>query len=241
MRRRLWLINLFLLALIAIAAVELREQWYKAREREREVLSRIVPLKPGAPPALEPRPANLSPLSYIDVAQRILFSKDRNPTPIPPPPPPAPAPPKEPVPPVAYGVLMLGDPMIMLSEKAGAPQKAYRNGDTIGEFKVISITSNFVEFDWKGQKRGYAIEDLRSKGPASPDSAPAAQPVAQAAASAAASTLATKTDGPGIDVGANIKSCVAGDTSPAGTVAGGYKKVDGVSPFGRQCRWEKVN
>ena len=242
MRRRLWILNLLLLALIAATAVALRDDWYKAREREREVLSRIVPIRPGAPPALEPRPGNLNAMSYIDVAQRILFSKDRNPTPIPPPPQPPPPPPKEPAVPLAYGVLMLGEPMVMLSEKQGSPQKAYRVGDTIGELKIVSIASNFMEFDWNGQKRGYLIEDLRSKAPAPVESAPAPQAAAAAAPVAAVSTLSGNKDlGPGIDVGANIKACVPGDTTPAGTVVGGYKKVDGMSPFGRQCRWEKVN
>jgi hypothetical protein len=34
-----------------------------------------------------------------------------------------------------------------------------------------------------------------------------------------------------------VKNCQAGDTSPAGTVVDGYKKVIEQTPFGRACRW----
>ena len=136
---------------------------------------------------------------------------------------------------------MIGDPLVMLSEKQGAPQRSYRVGDSVGEFKIAAIAPNFLELDWQGQKRGYALEDLRSKAAPPPDSGPApvAAPVAQQ--QSAVSSLGAKAEGPGINVSPTMKACIPGDTAPEGTVAGGYKKMNTATPFGNQCRWEKVN
>jgi hypothetical protein len=34
------------------------------------------------------------------------------------------------------------------------------------------------------------------------------------------------------------KSCVAGDTTPVGTVVDGLKKITWDTPFGKGCAWE---
>jgi hypothetical protein len=34
-----------------------------------------------------------------------------------------------------------------------------------------------------------------------------------------------------------MKACQPGDTSPAGTVVDGYKKIVEQTPFGPACRW----
>jgi mannose-6-phosphate isomerase-like protein (cupin superfamily) len=49
-----------------------------------------------------------------------------------------------------------------------------------------------------------------------------------------------KTAHPGADVGDGYRSCVHGDSSPAGTIADGYRKVMTTSPFGVSCGWEKI-
>ena len=36
------------------------------------------------------------------------------------------------------------------------------------------------------------------------------------------------------------KTCTPGDSSPAGTVADGYRKVLVATPFGNSCHWEEV-
>jgi hypothetical protein len=43
---------------------------------------------------------------------------------------------------------------------------------------------------------------------------------------------------PGGELSAGIKACQPGDTSPAGTVADGMRKVIKPSPFGSRCFWE---
>jgi hypothetical protein len=37
-----------------------------------------------------------------------------------------------------------------------------------------------------------------------------------------------------------VKLCNPGDTSPAGAVVDGYRKVVTRTPFGEVCRWEPV-
>ena len=46
---------------------------------------------------------------------------------------------------------------------------------------------------------------------------------------------------PGVDVGEGLKGCQVGDSTPAGAVVDGYRKVIAQTPFGGSCRWEKVN
>ncbi len=43
---------------------------------------------------------------------------------------------------------------------------------------------------------------------------------------------------PGRDIGGGKKACQKGDTSPAGTVRDGMKKVIVHLPIGQNCRWE---
>jgi hypothetical protein len=43
---------------------------------------------------------------------------------------------------------------------------------------------------------------------------------------------------PGGDLSAGVKACQPGDSSPAGTVADGMRKVIMPTPFGSKCYWE---
>ena len=94
--------------------------------------------KVGVPPP-PVKPAPFQAINYNDVAQKMLFSKDRNPN-IPPPAPTARRrrrPPPMPALPHLYGVLGLPDGAVaIMSEKAGTPQKKVRVGDSVGEFKI---------------------------------------------------------------------------------------------------------
>jgi hypothetical protein len=54
--------------------------------------------------------------------------------------------------PLAYGVLLIGDPpTVMLSEAKGKPQKGYRRRDRVGEFRIVTVTGNSVTFEWQGK------------------------------------------------------------------------------------------
>jgi hypothetical protein len=76
-----------------------------------------------------------------------------------------------------------------------------------------------------------------------------AQPAPKAAASAvkpitapaSPSVPGTKTDPAlGEDMGAGFRTCLPGDSSAAGAVLAGYKKVIAQTMFGQNCRWEPV-
>ena len=80
MNRRLVLLNLALLAFAGALVWTLRANWIQSKARERAVLQRKVAAKAVlAPPAL-PTVKAVAPADYIDVAGKMLFSKDRNPT-----------------------------------------------------------------------------------------------------------------------------------------------------------------
>jgi hypothetical protein len=239
MRRRLHLLNLALMALILLAGWQIRERWVEARERERRLLEASPASEPVIDePALQaPEPVRAA--DYLLVAEKLLFARDRNPEVIIEVAAPKPVPPL----PVAYGVLDLGaGPTVILSERPGQPQRAYRVGDQIGEFTLAEITATEVAFLWEGKSIRKSVEELK---PAVEEQAPQqAEAPAPAAAPKARATVVADTKaaaGPSdIDIGGGVRACRPGDTSPPGTVSGGYRKVVTQTPFGQVCRWEPV-
>ena len=125
----------------------------------------------------------LQPTAYVDVAQRVLFAKDRNPDVIPDPPKPPPPPPPVPPFPVAHGVMILGDvpPTIILSANSKAEQQAYRAGDKVGQFEIASIDDRQVVFTWDGKTFVKNISDLEAADttPANEQQTPNAPPPVQ--------------------------------------------------------------
>jgi hypothetical protein len=234
------LLNLVLLGLIIATGFELRRQYEQARERESALMRQRV--SPNPPPQVAPIPpvAPASAASYIDVANRVLFAKDRNPNVIvevKAPPPPKEMPPL----PFQYGVIDFGQgPTVMLAEKSGGAQKGYRIGDKIGAFKLLAVNRSHILLEWEDKKILKTLEDLVDRNAAAAAAAnnPAPAPAAAAAAPATPKVIAPVAAGPGESVGAEFKACVPGDNSPAGTVVNGMKKVVSSTPFGQQCRWE---
>jgi hypothetical protein len=238
----LWLLDLLLLAAVTLVGLMLRDRWVAADAREQALLRQMIPAVPT--PALPQLPtvAPVTAAAYVDVAQQLLFSRDRNPTVIldPPPPPPAPPPPK-PMPdlPAAYGVLDLGTGLrIILAEKAGSVHHGYQAGQTVGAFKIVSLTPTEITFDWEGKKVTRRIEQILDRSTAksaeNAPQAPAKQPEPNKLNSVAAKT------GPGQELGEKTRACVPGDPTPAGTVQDGFRKVVTKTPFGDSCRWEAV-
>src|SRR5512138_3283522 len=122
MKRKLILLNLVLLALVSLAAWRLRVNWLAGRAEEARVLH--PPVKQAPPLALEslrsPGPAVAA--DYGDVAQRMLFDRERNPKVVVEVSAPKPVPPL----PVAYGLMDMGSgPLVILSEKPGAANRSY--------------------------------------------------------------------------------------------------------------------
>ena len=148
--------------------------------------------------------------------------------------------PAKPVPafPVAFGVMDLGSgPMVILSEKEGGVSRGYSVGEKVGEFTLMAVASDELVLGWEGQEIRKKFLELRPKPGTAPQAATAA-PAAQPGAVVQSVNASADGGGPGPQVTANMRACVAGDTSPAGTVKDGYRKVLSQTPFGSNCRWE---
>ena len=253
MTRKLTAVNVLLAVILLGVCWQLYANWRQARIREEAFWRRTVrPL--DALPVEKVEPVGpIQAASYLEIALKMLFSKDRNPTVIV-----EEAPPK-PVPtfPQAFGVISLGgETWALMSEKQGAPQKNYRSGEAVGEFKIASLTVKEIVLEWEGKSFAKTLEELRPKettpasqaGEAQPDAAgvepppvpaPSAAPV-EAMQEKIKEELKPKDGGPGLDVGGTVRACAPGDSAPAGAVQGGYLKVVAQTPFGATCRWEPV-
>lgn len=247
MRRNLWVIDLTLLIAVVITGLVLKQKWSESSERERALLRQVV--ASGPPPALPNIPvvSAATPANYIQVAQMMLFSKDRNPNVILDPPPPPPPPPPMPPLPVAYGVIDIGSgPTAILAEKPGATQRGYRAGEKIGAFKIVAFNNREILLDWDGKPIKKTFEEIAARKSTIPTEQQTPVPDGQAATQPQSSAPTTTNlgagpKGPGADLGNQTKACAAGDNSPAGTVQDGFKKVVNKTPFGDVCRWEPVH
>jgi len=237
---KLRLLDLGLLLLAGLLYWHLRNQWIDSHARDLALLRSALPAVqvPGLAPL--DQVAAVSAADFADVATKNLFSQDRNANvildPVRPPPP-KPQPPF----PVAHGVMLWDGvpPTIVLSEKAGGPQKGYHPGDTIGPWTIVSVDSSYADFEWDGKDFKKRIDELIDRTPIAL-AAPAPSSAAQAAPVAPASQALSNAShsGPGPDVGNGRKACNTDDSSPAGTVADGMKKIVSATPFGSACRWE---
>ena len=154
---RLFLINILLLAGIAMATLKLLELRDETARRE-EMVHASAPVLPKAKGTTAvAQPERTVAANYLDIASRLLFSKDRNPTVIIAPPPVKTVPPF----PLAYGVLMVANPpIIMMAAKKGEGQKGYRAGDQIGDYKIVSFDNRTIVFEWDGQKFTKNVQEL---------------------------------------------------------------------------------
>ena len=241
MRRRLILLNLVLLALVAAAAWRLRVNWLAGRAEESRVLRTAgKSVEPPASAPLRP-PRTAVAAEYGDVAQQVLFASDRNPKVV------VEVAPVKPMPalPLAYGMMDMGSgPVVILSEKPGAANRGYSPGEKVGSFVLAAIEGDEIVFDWEGQEVRRTLQDLRPQ-TSSPAQAAAGAQSGQVAASAkvavqSVGALAPAETGPGLELTGDLKSCQPNDTSPSGTVRDGFRKVVTKTPFGMSCHWEPV-
>ncbi len=252
MKPKLIALNVSLIVAIAAIAWQARVRWDAAQAQRQNHLRAVI--KPAAPPPLKPapKPDPAPAAKYLDVATKDLFSKDRNPNVVVETPkvePPKPMPPL----PVVFGVMGLpsGTKAIM-AEKSGASSRTVHAGDTIGAFKIVALDTQNVTFDWDGKDVSRKIEDLIDRSAAAPtangqQASGAGAPAAPAPNNPTAPTpvaAPTAAKDLGVEVGApgqpSSRACAPGDSSPAGTVVDGYRKVITRSPFGAVCRWEQI-
>lgn len=243
MKTRLIALNILLALALFVTVWQARVRLDEAQAERRNNLGVKVTPIPPPPMTPSPKPDAAPATKYADVATKDLFSKDRNPTVIIDPPKVEEAKKMPPLP-VVYGVLGLpsGTKAIM-SEKPGLASRSVHTGDMIGEFRIAALDPGNVTFDWDGTQISRKIEDLidrsNSAGPAGAQSASmqAAGPVAPSPPPNNGQPVPA---GPGKDTGGGMRACVAGDTSPGGTVVGGYKKNSVSTPFGAMCSWAPV-
>jgi hypothetical protein len=243
LRRRLLLLDVVLVALVAYAGWQVRQADLRAKARATAMLGRK--LKPDPPPPFTPLPAQKPVIAggYADIAQQTLFDKSRNPTVVVelPPAPPPPAPPPMPPLPVYHGQMNVGGPTVFLSQTASSAHEAIHPGEKIGQFKLVDVNMDEIEFDWNGQtvrRKLDALVDRTGQAPAAAAGSPAARtdaPVAAVVAPVPKSAI-----GPGADTGRGFKLCDPNDNMAPGTVVEGYRKMIYTTPFGNACRWDEI-
>ena len=79
MNRKILVLNLALLALLGTLGWMLRAHWRETRARELATLAKAARRSVQLPPPSPAPPEAVVPANYLDVAQKTLFSKDRNP------------------------------------------------------------------------------------------------------------------------------------------------------------------
>jgi hypothetical protein len=241
--RKLILLDVALAALFCYLIWQMRIEWVEAHARAHAFLATTVPQLPAPRVLPLPRPAPLAAMAYAEVAQMNLFAKDRNPQVVIE----QVAPPKEPpVPafPVAHGVLLWEGtpPVVMLSLRRGSPQRGYRMGDHVGDWKILEVDSQYITFEWSGKEFKKRIDELMDHSAQVAEAAApqAATPSAPAAPKSQSLSDTNKSDH-WVDVGASdMRGCKPGDDSATGAVIDGFKKVVSSTPFGSACRWEQV-
>jgi hypothetical protein len=239
LKRKLWLLNILLVAAIALAGWQLRKEARELHAREHATLDKHppVPAPPAQPPAAPP--PMVTAAAYIKIADEMLFSRDRNSKvivdPPKPPDPPKPLPPL----PIVHGVMDIGDgPIVMMSEKSGGRHRGVHVGEKIGEFKLVSVNRNDLGFENRTVKK--TLQELIDRGGG--DAAPIAGqggPAGGASSAPAPPPVVNKPE-PNVKLSEDTATCQTNDPSPAGTVANGMRKVVMATPFGNACRWEAV-
>jgi|GEM_PF-267131 len=267
MNGRLLFLNFALAAAVALAGWKLYDN-YRADLAKREAFLRR-PASAADVAAHTPAEAAkpVQPASFLQVAQQMLFAKDRNPNvvieiePAAAPPPPPPVPPF----PAAYGMIGFGGDIVVLLADAGK-QKGYRLGDSVGPFKLSGIKGEELTLEWNGQQFKKTITELKKLAPAATATAAAASAEAKTGTAVTSASLSPaeasarniqaqvtpkayeeelkKGSSAGLPGGASgfgpNRSCDPADPSPDGTIQGGYRKRIAPTPFGNTCIWEPV-
>jgi hypothetical protein len=235
----IWL-NVALAGLLAFAVVRLRDEWQAARAHREAVLRKSIAPAPAPEMPPTPKPSPVTASTYSEIAQKMLYSKDRNPTIVVAPPevkPPRPMPPL----PVVFGVMGLPSGAVaLMSEARGKGSKGYRQGEKIGEFEIAQLDTKQITLHWEDKIITKDINELIDRGGGAEAGPGAGAPSVAPSVAAVAPPPAGKAGTPGIQMTEGIKACQPGDQTPDGTVADGMRKVSVATPFGNVCHWESV-
>ena len=242
MNRRLLLLDLALVAVVAAGLWRLRGDLRRARDRY--LILQPVSATPLKGPLVEAgAPPGVQPSAYIDAAQNFLFNADRNPNVV------VEAHPVKPRPalPQLYGLMNLGSgPIAIMAAAPSAAHKTVRVGEAIGEFKLLAAAGDKITLEWEGQKIDAQISDVLVK-PAAEQGGGGPAAVAPAAPSGGANVINPNAGRGEFLIGApmqgssgTVYASPPGDTAPAGTVYQNKRKVVRQTPFGNQAWWEDV-
>lgn len=244
MNRRIALLSIALLALAGSLGWLLRQKWIEQHIHEQAVLNQPAKPRPLPPPQPAPAAAPATPSQYVDVAQKTLFSSDRNPNVLVDPPKPPPPPPPMPPLPVYYGQMNIGEPVVILTV-GKLDQKSYSVGDKVGDFTLEAFDLDSITFDWDGKTVQRKLAELGPKDATQSKQAqqnvPAPAPAVQTVIPPAPASQQPPPNKPpqvGNDMGGGFYACVAGDSAPDGTVSGNYKKKVTPGLMGPSCLWE---
>jgi hypothetical protein len=244
LNRKLLALNLLLVAALVYGGIQFHNWRVAAQAREAAELNRKVATAP--PPVLSPLPAPqaVAAASYLDVAQKDLFDPSRDPN-VKVEPPPPPPPPKDPPPlPAFHGMMNLGDaegPIAIMSKAGSSGQEEVHAGGMIGDFKLVAFNMKEITLEWDGQVIHKRVDDASKSADAGRDAAGPPPLAAMPGVAPAPLPAPVMRDlGPGPDNGNTNRPCQVADSSPAGTVSGGYRKVVRPNPFGAACYWEPI-
>lgn len=243
MNRKLLILDAVLVLVLGYAGLQFRSLFVSSKARETKEL-KGGKLAPVAVPAFPPTPAPPATMatSYIEIPNKFLLDPSRNSIVVPPPPPPPPPPKPMPPLPVYHGQMNLGDGgglFAILSMDNKSPHEAIHIGETIGQFKLLSVNKAGLDLEWDDKTIHKTLDELTDHG-AAQQQAEAAQP--QAAAVAQRQAVQERPLGPSESVGADgARGCQAGDANPPGTILDGYKKTVRQSPFGPICSWMPIS
>jgi len=234
LRRKLTFLNIVLLAGITFTGYKLREQYIADQIRIEKSRRQKGIIVPAAAAIATPNPESFTGLPYADIAQKDLFSKDRNPNVVIEVPPPKPAKVMPPLPQVAGVMGLPSGMMALMSERHEVHPHGVRINEVVGDFKVLGITPQVISFEWDGKRIDRNVEELLARAPV-----PAASAIPVAGESQPEPPPASARPTP-VAMGAGIRGCARGDKSPPGTIADGYKKISEPTPFGDACRWVQI-
>jgi hypothetical protein len=255
LRRNLVLLDVLLAALCGLAFWRYSVYRHERLAEQKAFLERRDPPPPAPAIPIPPPPPPAVASSYVEVAQKLLLSADRNPTVVIE----VVAPRIMPALPRAYGLMDMGNgARVFLALTPGGPQHPYVKGDTIGAFKLLEISGTGLVFGWEDKQIAARFDELKDGSASRAAAERAAAPIrvqpqavrqptsleATPAKPAEPQRIASEDSGPqgqpGGDPNARTRPCLPGDKSPEGTISGGYKKIIVYTPMGNSCGWDKV-
>ena len=243
MNRKLILLNAVLLLVVVYGGVQLRNQYQSAKARQAALRAVRIPPAPAPPFVPLPNDAPVLPSGYKDVAMQDLFHPSRNPNVEVPPPPAPPPPPPMPDLPRYHGQMNLaGELITLLVEKPGMQEKAIKPGETIGQFKLVDVNTSEITFAWtfNGELARRSLSSMMDNTAAAGAAAGASDARPSTAPSAPQAPQIKSAIGPGELTGMGTRLCDPNDSTPAGSVVGGFRKTEGRTPFGSFCVWDPV-